>query len=108
MANYPRPQNRKRKYREEEEEANLFQEDLSPLHSKKFKSSKERDHHRPSASRFPPPEFWDALSKVWLTRRALRELDRRNQLNDSNRPCARVLPTSSKPVRQSLSRQKKS
>ncbi|KAB5572263.1 hypothetical protein GE09DRAFT_662570 [Coniochaeta sp. 2T2.1] len=25
-----------------------------------------------------PPEFWDGLSKVPLTRRALRELDRRN------------------------------
>ncbi|KAK1826339.1 hypothetical protein QBC39DRAFT_23048 [Podospora conica] len=26
------------------------------------------------------PEFWDSLSKVWLTSRALRELDRRNNL----------------------------
>ena len=25
-----------------------------------------------------PPEFWDTLSKVRLTRRALREIDRRN------------------------------
>lgn len=25
-----------------------------------------------------PPKFWDNLSKVWLTPRALRELDRRN------------------------------
>lgn len=25
-----------------------------------------------------PPQFWDTLSKVWLTPRALRELDRRN------------------------------
>lgn len=30
-----------------------------------------------SASNFPP-HFWDSLSKVWLTPRALRELDRRN------------------------------
>ncbi|KAH8708369.1 hypothetical protein GQ44DRAFT_743207 [Phaeosphaeriaceae sp. PMI808] len=26
----------------------------------------------------PAPEFWDNLSKLWLTERALRELDRRN------------------------------
>jgi hypothetical protein len=26
----------------------------------------------------PPPAFWDNLSKIWLTKRALRELDRRN------------------------------
>lgn len=30
-----------------------------------------------TASNFPP-EFWDNLSKVWLTPRALREKDRRN------------------------------
>lgn len=27
-----------------------------------------------------PPAFWDSLSKVFLTRRALRELDRRNSI----------------------------
>jgi hypothetical protein len=26
----------------------------------------------------PPPAFWDNLTKLWLTERALRELDRRN------------------------------
>lgn len=26
----------------------------------------------------PPPAFWDNLSTLWLTKRALRELDRRN------------------------------
>ncbi|KAF2835304.1 hypothetical protein M501DRAFT_908667, partial [Patellaria atrata CBS 101060] len=26
----------------------------------------------------PPTEFWDNLSKIWLTKRALRELGRRN------------------------------
>lgn len=31
----------------------------------------------PSGSQ-PPAAFWDNLSKVWLTKRALRELDRRN------------------------------
>ncbi|WEW61538.1 hypothetical protein PRK78_007028 [Emydomyces testavorans] len=28
-----------------------------------------------------PPEFWDNLSKIWLTTKALRELDRRNTLS---------------------------
>ncbi|GFP53166.1 hypothetical protein TASIC1_0002035000 [Trichoderma asperellum] len=32
--------------------------------------------HRPSNF---PPEFYDSLSKIWLTPRALRELDRRNE-----------------------------
>ncbi|KAF2189945.1 hypothetical protein K469DRAFT_701228 [Zopfia rhizophila CBS 207.26] len=31
----------------------------------------------PSGSQ-PPAAFWDSLSKIWLTKRALRELDRRN------------------------------
>ncbi|KAF2189960.1 hypothetical protein K469DRAFT_452169, partial [Zopfia rhizophila CBS 207.26] len=31
----------------------------------------------PSGSQ-PPPAFWDNLSKIWLTKRALRELDQRN------------------------------
>ncbi|PHH87159.1 hypothetical protein CDD83_9249 [Cordyceps sp. RAO-2017] len=33
-----------------------------------------------------PPEWWDELSKVWLTRRALREFDRRNKLKPSPSP----------------------
>lgn len=39
---------------------------LSQPPSKKQKSS------------HPPPTFWDNLSQVWLTKGALRELDRRN------------------------------
>ncbi len=39
----------------------------------------------PSGSQ-PPPAFWDNLSKVWLTKRALRELDRRNTQAVSNLP----------------------
>ncbi len=35
-----------------------------------------------------PPEFWDNLSKVWLTRRALRELDRRNNAQPPSAPVA--------------------
>ena len=39
--------------------------------------SKIQKRNHPSASQFPP-EFWDNLSKIDLTRRALQELDRRN------------------------------
>jgi len=37
---------------------------------------KQRLNH-PSGSQ-PPPAFWDNLTKLWLTKRALLELDRRN------------------------------
>jgi hypothetical protein len=39
-------------------------------------SKKQRLNH--SGGSRPPPAFWDNLSKLWLTKRALRELDRRN------------------------------
>ncbi|GAP89469.1 hypothetical protein SAMD00023353_4001120 [Rosellinia necatrix] len=39
-------------------------------------------HHRPNF----PPQFWDNLSKVWLTPRALRELDRRNCIAPPPKP----------------------
>lgn len=32
-----------------------------------------------------PPAFWDELSKVWFTPRALRELDRRNNADKAKR-----------------------
>ncbi|KAF2691383.1 hypothetical protein K458DRAFT_285165, partial [Lentithecium fluviatile CBS 122367] len=38
---------------------------------------KQRFNH-PSGSQ-PPSAFWDNFSKLWLTKRALRELDRRNR-----------------------------
>jgi hypothetical protein len=34
----------------------------------------------------PPAAFWDNLSKTWLTKRALRELDRRNTRAAPNPP----------------------
>jgi hypothetical protein len=37
-----------------------------------------------------PPEFWDRLSRVPLTQRALEELDRRNAVGD---PEQRHIPT---------------
>ncbi|SLM36805.1 hypothetical protein LPUS_06491 [Lasallia pustulata] len=82
----PRPQNWKR----HRAEADFSQ---NALPSKKFKST--REYH--SAANFPPA-FYDSLSKVWLTRRALRELDRRNQLKSSGRAPVR------KPLRQSSNR----
>lgn len=35
-----------------------------------------RTHHYSGPQ--PPPAFWDNLSKIWLTGRALKELDKRN------------------------------
>ena len=34
----------------------------------------------------PPAEFWDNLSKIWLTKRALRELNRRNKQTAARLP----------------------
>ncbi|KAF1951348.1 hypothetical protein CC80DRAFT_454356 [Byssothecium circinans] len=39
--------------------------------------SQQQKLNHSSASQ-PPSAFWDSLTKVWLTKRALRELDRRN------------------------------
>lgn len=63
-----------------------------PVPSNKSKSS--GTVHRPSNF---PPEFYDKLSRVWPTRRALRELDRRNKNLPLSKPTARPrLPRSSK------------
>lgn len=37
----------------------------------------------------PPAAFWDNLSKIWLTRRALRELKRRQTHSTSSKPYPR-------------------
>ncbi|OAX84689.1 hypothetical protein ACJ72_00931 [Emergomyces africanus] len=34
-----------------------------------------------------PPEFWDSLSTIWLTKATLRELDRRHSVCDKYTPC---------------------
>src|SRR5437762_10083371 len=98
MATCPksRPQNRKRQHTE----ADFLLEDSLSRPSKKFKSTK--DHH--SASNFPPA-FYDSLSKVWLTRRALRELDRRNHLKSSTcAPTPAPEPVHKLPTRKELQR----
>ena len=65
MATAPKSRlhNRKRRYTK----AELPQDGLPSLPSKRFK---------------PPPAFWDNLSKIPLTRSALKELDRRYTLSD--------------------------
>jgi hypothetical protein len=47
--------------------------------------SKKRKVSHPSGCE-PPAAFWDNLSKIWLTRSALRELDRRNAQSAPNPP----------------------
>jgi hypothetical protein len=50
-------------------------DDPSQEHRPHKRTKSRGSFHQPSNF---PPQFWDNLSKVWLTRRALRELDRRN------------------------------
>ncbi|EXJ80682.1 hypothetical protein A1O3_06966 [Capronia epimyces CBS 606.96] len=57
--------------------------------SKQTKRTKRNHHGEP---RFPPPAFWDNLSSVHLTKRALEELDRRNtQVAAKSRPLSGAL-----------------
>jgi hypothetical protein len=51
-------------------------EPLQPNETSQPVSKKQRFCY-PSGSQ-PPVAFWDNLSKIWLTKRALRELNRRN------------------------------
>ena len=81
MLELPLPNPRKRQRAEPPEKTGTSQ----PL------SKKQRLNH-PGASQ-PPAAFWDNLSKLWLTKRALRELDRRNSqaaLSPSNSPHRRA------------------
>jgi hypothetical protein len=72
-----RPQNRKRPRANEPSQSN------PP--AKKAKLSRQSNFS---------PEFWDNLSKVWLTPRALRELDRRNKTQPWPRfPVPELYPT---------------
>jgi hypothetical protein len=84
MATSPKSRlhNRKRRYTE----AELSQDDLPSLPSKRFK---------------PPPAFWDNLSKIPLTRSAVKELERRSALSD--RSC--VQPKVKKPRTRSAVRE---
>lgn len=66
MLELPLPSPRKRQRSEPPEQTGTSQPVLK----------KQRLNH--SGGSRPPPAFWDKLSKLWLTKRALRELDRRN------------------------------
>lgn len=62
-----------------------------------------KHHHSPK-----PPAFWDSLSKIWLTRGALRELNRRNTTphqsdRSARRPITRAFKAERKTVHQRLS-----
>lgn len=67
--------------------------------SKVAQSTKTEDPHR-------PPGYWDTLSKVWLTRGALREFDRRNDqaAEESLSLIPTTLPTPLGPYRQEIKR----
>lgn len=47
---------------------------------------KRQRFNHPTTRSQPPPAFWDNLSKIWLTERALRELNQRNSQPASNIP----------------------
>ena len=71
-------------------------DDQSSL-AKRQTSSPEREAgpEREARSGHPSPSFWDTLSKVWLTRGALREFDRRNDHKEwSSSPLPKLTPTS--------------
>jgi hypothetical protein len=63
--------------RKRQREALSFQRDETPRPEPK--RHKQLPAHQLDASQ-PPPRFWNNLSKIWLTKGALRELDRRNAL----------------------------
>ncbi|KAJ3499414.1 hypothetical protein NLG97_g349 [Lecanicillium saksenae] len=65
------------------------QQSVSNVQNRKRRNTYDTTHDSPPAKRIKsisaaritsnfPPQFWDKLSKVWLTPRALREKDRRN------------------------------
>ena len=63
---------------------------------------KKQKLNHPTTGYQPPPAFWDNLSKIWLTERALRELNQRNsepassiprsQYRRARRPVTRKFP----------------
>ena len=78
----PNPRKRQRT------ELSLQQNEISRPASKRQKGSYHLDGSQ------PPPAFWDNLSKIWLTKGALRELDRRNAqiiVRSPRSPCRRLV-----------------
>jgi hypothetical protein len=78
----PEPQLSNPRKRQPSEQLPLSVNETSQPRSKKQKLT------HPSGSQLPVA-FWDNLSKVWLTKRALRELDRRNTASSPRSPYQR-------------------
>lgn len=73
----------------------------SPPASKRHKKL----HYNPAGGYIDTPAFWDNLSKIWLTKRALREFDRRinrprSPCSEARRPTTRNLLAEQKSTRQ--------
>ena len=64
----------------------------SQLHQTSQPLSEGRGIGSATSEFLPPAEFWDNLSTVWLTRSALRELDRRNAQSTIRLPSASYHP----------------
>ncbi|KAF2229648.1 hypothetical protein EV356DRAFT_455391 [Viridothelium virens] len=74
--------------------------------SSSSRRQKQPSHHSPGY--VSTPAFWDSLSKVWLTKHALREFDRRNSRphspgRQSHRPITRNFLTEQRNVRKPIS-----
>ncbi|ATY65041.1 hypothetical protein A9K55_005004 [Cordyceps militaris] len=83
------------------------QQSVSNVGNRKRRNTYDAAHSSPPTKRIKsisvaritsnfPPQFWDNLSKVWLTPRALREKDRRNDIQPPaiNPAIVRATPTS--------------
>ena len=70
-----------------------------------YESSIDSDCYIPK--HHPPRAFWDCLSKIWLTKDALRELNRRNRQSTSGKPRP-LSPQAARPVTRHLSAELKS
>lgn len=93
-------QSRKRQ-RPSQESVDLEQE-REPV-AKKQKSTSESGAH----PRHRPPSFWNTLSKVRLSRAALREFDRRNK-QETGQPCSNPITNVEYPQGGSRQRLKRS
>lgn len=73
----PIPQSTRLQFKRQRMEQFSEQSDISQLEPESKRQKHEHPIDKAEAQR-RPTEFWDNLSKIWLTREALRELDRRN------------------------------
>jgi hypothetical protein len=56
---------------------------MSDLHTRRYTEQRLQFNHTGSQ---PPSGYWDNLSKIWLTKRALKELNRRNNKPNEHSP----------------------